>query len=136
MKKLVSLVVALSIFLPNQATAFFNKDCSNLKKRVNVNQIRSEKAWDKYQAALGRYKAIKDPPFGADEEVINRLKRTYTSIEVILVDMTKYPKCLAQPIYVVNKNLSDVRTMKNKYFSFKWGQSPLPEMFDLRTYLK
>jgi hypothetical protein len=136
MKRIGILVLSLSILLPSPAQAFFNRDCSNLKKRVSINQVKSEKAWDKYQAALGRYKAIKNPSFSADEEVRNRLRLTYASIEVILLDMTKYPKCLAQSIDVVNKNLSDVRKRKSEYVLFKWGGSPLPELFDLRTYLK
>ena len=128
-------VFVLSIAVPSPTQAFFNRDCANLKKRVNTNQIKYEKAWDKYQTALGKYQAIKDPPYGADQEVANRLRVTYSTIEVMLIDMAKFPKCLVQSITVVNKNISDLKKWKTEYVSFRYG-APMPEIFNFRTYLK
>ena len=136
MKRLTILLVIFSMTLPSPAQGFLNRDCSNLKKRVGANQVKYERAWDKYQTALGKYQAIKDPPVGADQEVANRLRVTYTAIEVILQDMGKYPKCLSKPLVTIGKNLSDVQRFKKEYVFFRFGSGPLPEIFDFRTYLK
>jgi hypothetical protein len=136
MRKTVIVLIVFSLFLPSPAQAFLNRDCSNLKKRVNTNQIKYEKTWDKYQTALGKYKAIRNPRSGADVEVANRLRVTYKAIEVILLDMKKYPKCLRASSIMVNKNLVDVQKKKEEYVFFRWSGAPLPEIFDFRTYLK
>ena len=135
MKKVVILVILFSLFLPTPAQAFLNRDCSNLKKRVNTNQVKYEKAWDKYQTALGKYLAIQNPRVGAEREVANRLRVTYSAVEVILLDMKKYPKCLSAPSIVINKNLADTQKAKGAYVVFRWG-APLSEVFNFRTYLK
>ena len=129
------LVVCLVLLQPVPAEAFFNRDCSNLKMRVSTNQVKFEKAWDKYQTALGRYQAIRNPPYGADQEVANRLRVTWISIETILIDVAKFPKCLSLPIQTVKQNLSEIKVQKSKYVSFRYG-APLPEIYDFRTYLK
>jgi hypothetical protein len=136
MRKILVGALALSLLMPIPAQAFLNRDCSNLKKRVNTNQAKYEKAWDKYQTALGKFKAIKEPPLGAEEEVANRLRVTYSVIEVILLDMRKYPKCLSRPLTLINKNLVDTQRKKDEYVWFRFGGGPLPEIFDFRTYLK
>jgi hypothetical protein len=134
-KKIGILVLSLLLLQPAPAEALFNRDCSNLKKRVSANQVKFEKSWDKYQTALGRYQALRNPPYGADQEVANRLRVTWVSIETILIDMAKFPKCLSVPIQTVNQNLADVRVKKSEYVSFRYG-APLAETYDFRTYLK
>jgi hypothetical protein len=134
-KKIGIIVLSFLLLQPAPAEAFFNRDCSNLKKRVIANQFKAESAWDKYQTALGRYQAIRNPPYGADQEVANRLRVTWTAIETILKDMPKYPKCLAIPLKTVNQNLVDIKARKSEYVSFRYN-APLPEMYDFRTYLK
>jgi len=136
MKRITIFLVIFSLSLPSPAQAFLNRDCSNLKKRVSANQVKYEKAWDKYQTALGKYKAIEEPPVGADQEVANRLRVTYSAIEVILLDMKKYPKCLSRPLTSINKNLVDIQKKKGEYVWFRFGSGPLPDIFDFRTYLK
>ncbi len=135
MKKIGILVLSFLLLQPAPAEALFNRDCSNLKKRVSSNQIKFEMSWDKYQTALGKYQAIRNPPYGADQEVANRLRVTWISIETILKDMKKFPKCLSVPIQTVNQNLADINVKKSEYVSFRYG-APIPETYDFRTYLK
>ncbi len=135
MKKIGILVLSFLLLQPAPAEAFFNRDCSNLKKRVSANQIKFEKSWDKYQTALGRYQAIRNPPYGADQEVANRLRVTWISIETILKDMKKFPKCLSVPIQTVNQNLAEINVKKSEYVSFRY-EAPLPGTYDFRNYLK
>lgn len=135
MKKIVIIALSLVLLQPASAEAFFNRDCSNLKKRVSSNQVKFERAWDKYQTALGRYQAIQNPPYGADQEVSNRLRVTWISIETILKDMAKFPKCLSVPIQTVNQNLAEIKVKKSEYVSFRYG-APIPETYDFKTYLK
>jgi hypothetical protein len=131
---MVIVLIVLSLFLPAPAQAFLNRDCPNLKKRVNANQVKYEKVWDKYQTALGKYKA-RGSRYGANVEVANRLRVTYTAIEVILLDMYKYPKCVRPSSNVIFKNYIDIRKKKSEYESFMYT-APLPDIFDFRTYLK
>jgi hypothetical protein len=141
MKKMVIVLIVFSLFIPAPAQAFFNRDCSNLKTRVTTNQVKYEKAWDKYQTALGKYEAIRDPRPGTGSEVANRLKVTYSVSELILLDMKKYPKCLSVPTIVVNRNLTKIQKDKDrtdwiKSFGPDLFAPSIPEIFDFRTYLK
>jgi hypothetical protein len=141
MKKIVIVVIALSLFLPTPAQAFLNRDCSNLKKRVGTNQVKYERAWDKYQTALGKYEAIRNPRPGTGSEVANRLKVTYSVSELILLDMKKFPKCLSVPTIVVNRNLTKIQKEKDmtdwiKSFGPDLFAPSILEIFDFRTYLK
>jgi hypothetical protein len=141
MRKLLFVLIVFSLLLPAPAQAFLNRDCANLKKRVNTNQIKYEQAWDKYQTALGKYEAIKDPRPGTGSEVANRLKVTYSVSELILLDMKKYPKCLRVATIVVNRNLTKIQKDKEstdwiKSFGPDLFAPSLPEIFDFRTYLK
>ena len=135
MKKLVVTVFAMVLMMPAPAEGFFNRDCSNLQKRVSANQKKYEKAWDKYQSALGRYQSIQNPPSGADQEVSNRLRVTYKSIEIILLDMQKYPKCLSTTLAKVKSDLAFVQKQQTAWHSFKYA-APESELFDFRQYLK
>jgi hypothetical protein len=134
-QKIGILGLSLLLLQPTSAEAFFNRDCSNLKQRVSANQIKFERSWDKYQTALGKYQAIRNPPYGADQEVANRLRVTWISIETILKDMAKFPKCLSVSTQIVKQNLSDIKVKKSEYVSFRYG-APLAETYDFRTYLK
>lgn len=139
--KIVVIALFVSLFLPDPAQAFFNRDCSNLKKRVNTNQVKYERAWDKYQTALGKYAAIKNPRPGTGVEVANRLRVTYSVSEKILLDMKKHPKCLRVATIVIDKNLTNIKKDKDRtdwitYIGPDFNAPSLPEIFDFRTYLK
>lgn len=135
MRRVIAASIAILMLMPFPAEGFFNRDCSNLQKRVSANQKKYEKAWDKYQSALGRYQSIQNPPYGADQEVSNRLRVTYKSIEVILLDMQRFPKCLSQTLAKVRSDLAFVQKQQTAWHSFKYA-APESELFDFRQYLK
>lgn len=106
------MVVALTIafLVPTSADGFFNRDCSNLKKRTITNQKTYERNWDKYQSAYGRWQAITDSwKKYNNPEAVNRLRVTLKVAQTTLQDLGKYPKCI-QPTQVSNiqKELSDI----------------------------
>lgn len=87
----------LAIGTPNPGNAFFNKDCSNLKKRVTSSQVRYEKAWNTYQQVLANW--INSRPKGSEmwatsAPVMNRFKQVGNVQVEIIDDLIKYPKCL------------------------------------------
>ncbi len=93
----LGLVGILTVGAPNAGNAFFNKDCSNLKKRVASSQVRYEKAWNVYQQVLANW--INSRPKGSEmwatsAPVMNRFKQVGNIQVEIIDDLIKYPKCL------------------------------------------
>jgi hypothetical protein len=134
--RLLLLILIVSVLTPVNADAFFNRDCANLKKRVTSNQLKYEIAWDKYQVALGKFKAISNPTSGADQEVANRLRVTYKAIENILNDMDKFPKCLAKPHSKIKSDLAYAKSQQWATYQFRYGTAPEAELFNFLQYLK
>lgn len=82
---------------PNPGNAFFNRDCSNLKKRVMSDQDKYEKAWNLYQQALANW--INSKPKATEmwttsAPVMNRFKQVGAVQVGIIDDLLKHPKCL------------------------------------------
>lgn len=141
MKRLVVLALAFVFLLPTSADGFFNRDCSNLKKRTITNQKTYERNWDKYQSAYGRWQAITDSwKKYNNPEAVNRLRVTFKVAQTTLQDFQKYPKCIkATQISKVQRELFDISVGfkdldGNRGFALY--KNYLPSPIDYLSYLK
>jgi hypothetical protein len=101
MKKLAIGVLVLVFLLPAPAEALFGSECRSLKKRTQANQIKYEKAWDKYQVALAQWKtSVKSSDSLSirkmGEPTFNRFQETGKIQQIMLDDFVKNSKCLTQ----------------------------------------
>ncbi len=59
MKKLAVWMLVVVLLTPSHAHAIFGSECRALKKRTQSNQVKYEKAWDKYQTTRAQFIASK-----------------------------------------------------------------------------
>jgi hypothetical protein len=141
MKKLFILALTFVFLLPTSADGFFNRDCSNLKKRTVINQKTYERNWDKYQSAYGRWQAITDSWKKYDNpEAVNRLRVTFKVAQTTLQDLGKYPKCVkATQLPSIQRQLFDI-SLAFKDLDGNGGfalfKNYLPSPIDYLSYLK
>ena len=141
MKRIFVVILTLAFLMPASADGFFNRDCSNLKKRTITNQKTYEQSWDKYQSAYGRWQSITDPLKKYNNpEAVNRLRVTFKTAQATLQDLGKYPKCI-QPTQISNIKME----LSEIYLAFRdldgnggfaLFKNYLPSPVDYRSYLK
>jgi hypothetical protein len=138
-RKLVRGVLVLALLQPIQASAFFNRDCANLKKSISANQVKYEKAWDAYQSSLEKYLALPDSSqFTASKPVLARM----VAVGKIMITMNK--ELLNFPKYRKVTNQSSFSSYNIKIqkiiMEYIWADlifnPPFMELIDFRSYLK
>jgi hypothetical protein len=116
--KILFLTITLSVFTLAPADAFFNRDCSNLKKRVTTLQSQSDRAWDKYQESIGRT-VTKGLYFPGDEPLNRALEVANIGLS-ISQDMRKYYKCI-KPTSIAAQMITELTAIRKQMLvgSFK-----------------
>ena len=130
--RLLLITLILSICAPVPADALFNRDCSNLKKRVVKLQSQSDKAWDKYVTSIG--KATNKSLFIEGDEIIIRLRALVDIGLVITEDMKKYPKCIS-PTYIGAQWHTELKNIRLEKAFFK-SDLPFQSQFNYLKGLK
>ena len=130
--RLLLITLILSICAPVPADALFNRDCSNLKKRVVKLQSQSDKAWDKYVTSIG--KAKNKSYFMDGDEIFIRLRALVDIGLVITGDMKKYPKCIS-PTYIGAQWQTELKNIRLNGLVFK-SELPFQSRFNYVKGLK
>jgi hypothetical protein len=139
-KKLVLGVLVLALLQPIPVDAFFNRDCSNLKKRTIANQVKYEKAWNAHQLSLEKLVTNSkfSDAYSAGQPALARMKALIDIQITIIEDLMKFPKCRKntnQSGYAVAKQkLIDARTSYDGYALFY--KAPFMELSNFTKELK
>lgn len=116
MKRLVVLMLALALLASPSAHGFFNRDCKNLAKRTETNQIKYEKAWNVYQSSLADWLNAGGNVTGFNP-VLSRLRQVGGLQITILDDFQKNRKCMkvTNPSHYVGKkeNIQNLMSRAN-----------------------
>ena len=96
MKKLAIGVLSFVLLLPTPAEALFGSECRSLKKRTQANQIKYEKAWDKYQTTKAQFLMSKPDTLRLyrNNPVVPRWIAMNKQYVVIVEDFIVNKKCL------------------------------------------
>jgi hypothetical protein len=132
--RILLITIILSVLAPESSYAFFNRDCSNLKKRVTSLQSQSDKAWDKYQESIGRT-VTKGLYLPGDEPLNRALEVTNIGLS-ISQDMRKYYKCI-KPTTIAAQIITELTAIQKQMFvgSFK-SDMPFKTKPNYLKYLK
>jgi len=132
--RILLITIILSVLAPESSYAFFNRDCSNLKKRVTSLQSQSDKAWDKYQESIGRT-VTKGLYLPGDEPLNRALEVTNIGLS-ISQDMRKYYKCI-KPTTIAAQIIMELTAIQKQMFvgSFK-SDMPFKTKTNYLKYLK
>jgi hypothetical protein len=98
MKKLAIGVLSFALLLPAPAEALFGSECRSLKKRTQANQVKYEKAWDRYQTTKAQFIASKPDTYSivANNPIIPRYI-VLGEIQIsIIEDFVANKKCLSK----------------------------------------
>jgi len=136
-KKLVGLVLALTLLSSVPANGFFNRDCKNLAKRTATNQAKYEKAWDTYQEVLANW-INAGAKWSGTSVVISRIDQVGNAQVKIIDDFIANRKCLANSnpsFYAIQKTevTFAMRGARQVVLQFDY---PFRELIDYTKYLK